>query len=321
MKPIHALIALVVIVGMLAVPVMATDGSHTYTGKDSEWDKSAPWRYATPIVDEIQMLTNTGGRVYFVSDTICNPVWAKRLMIIPFSESPPIELRLDVSGKAEQRLDIGNYSYVYETGPGSGQEPNTWKQESGDFTIREGSAVYIHLKGPGTSCGGNLGCPAYIKTKINSATYGAQECHEVLVTPAWTEHFGAWAYIGHFPWYVYVGAGHGDYNRVWINHPWPGHWDFQYVAPVEHPAVYETVCTGDYIDVTGILQNLVDTHHSTFVFDNAQNPGGIFDGEGNLLAELTDPAPGQVKTVSIDYTPRCSDPTKITAQEREILTL
>jgi hypothetical protein len=58
---------------------------------------------------------------------------------------------------------------------------------------------------------------------------------------------------------------------------------------------------GTFIDVTAEVQQAVDAGVTSIVFNNAKNPGGIFDTEGNLIVQITDPAYGIVKDVHIEY--------------------
>lgn len=66
-------------------------------------------------------------------------------------------------------------------------------------------------------------------------------CEEVLVSPAWTEHFGSYDAD-----HNYVGTGNGDYTRTGDGTDDP--YVFTFIPPVEHPivpAVTETVIVVD----------------------------------------------------------------------------
>jgi hypothetical protein len=74
------------------------------------------------------------------------------------------------------------------------------------------------------------------------------------------------------------------------------------ITVVDVPATHTTChLEGCFVNVKAKVQAAVDAGERTFKFDNAQNPGGLFDGENNLLAAINDPAPGQVKKFVITY--------------------
>ena len=89
------------------------------------------------------------------------------------------------------------------------------------------------------------------------------------------------------------------------------------------PDTYKKECVdaGLYTDVTSQVQKLADDDINSFVFNNGQNPGGIFSTTGTLLAEIADPAPGIVKTIEIVYNNGCSGNKIIDAAEYETINL
>lgn len=142
-------------------------------------------------------------------------------------------------------------------------------------------------------------------TKYKKGNTGSYNLHYRFIegtygTPAWDE-------------YVYVGDGNGDY--VW----WYGH--FHHVDTTT-----EQQCTtdGTVIDVTSNVQSVVDggATQFRFLFDNAQNPGGIFDATGStLLSEINDPAFGYEKDVTINYENGCGITKTIKTKEYKVIDL
>jgi hypothetical protein len=107
---------------------------------------------------------------------------------------------------------------------------------------------------------------------------------------------------------------HHDAQTHTVHHPAQTH----IITVIDVPAYTETV--GSYATVTTQVQQVIDSGARSFFFDNAQNPGGIF-GEGNvLLSQITDPAPGQVKKVHIEYTIN-GNPHVIDANEYDVITI
>jgi hypothetical protein len=88
---------------------------------------------------------------------------------------------------------------------------------------------------------------------------------------------------------------------------------------VHHDAVTET--QGDFVNVKAKVQAVVDNGVTSFKFDNAQNPGGIFSTDNELQAQIDDPAYGQVKTVKIKYTVDGGATKTINAQEYQTINL
>jgi hypothetical protein len=175
-----------------------------------------------------------------------------------------------------------------------------------------GDSVHVHFVG-------HAATPASTDTPTNtltitSATYGMvvtipevdpvyHTIHHPAVPaiPAWTEHFGDYAKHGNH--YDYVGYKNGDYTQSWQY----GHYGYTYVAPVHHPATPATpawdeqvlvtpgtpaTTTGSYIDVTGIVRGLVVNGELHIIADYSNL---------HYNALFTDPCPGHVKTLTVNY--------------------
>jgi hypothetical protein len=160
-----------------------------------------------------------------------------------------------------------------------------WKWESGHFVEK-------------VKCTNPAHEGWHVQTAACTEVYG----HYVTVvdTPAWDEvvvDTPAWSEI------------------VTDKEPW--------IEIIHHPAVThkEQMCN-EMIDVTSAVQSVVNGGNTMFLFDNAQNPGGIFGPDGTtLLYGLTDPAPGFVKSVSILYTDGCGSDRIIQASEYDLIDL
>jgi hypothetical protein len=127
-------------------------------------------------------------------------------------------------------------------------------------------------------------------------------------------------------YYTYEGNNHGDYDKVHHNAvpatPAVPAYDEVIIDSPAIPAVPEiSHIEGTFVSVKAQVQALADGGQLSFKFDNAQNPGGIFDTENNLLKQINDPAPGQVKTVKIKYTVYGGATQTINAQEYQTINL
>lgn len=130
-------------------------------------------------------------------------------------------------------------------------------------------------------------------------------------------HGFGWSYHCHEGYwdYDYVGTGNGDYVKNCGRHSC----SYEYVAPTQEQDC-ETV--GGSMDVTSNVASVVASGKMSFVFDNAQNPGGIFDTTATaLLSEINDPASGILKSVSIDYKDCSGIERHVTAEEHQQITL
>lgn len=129
----------------------------------------------------------------------------------------------------------------------------------------------------------------YGKIVLIQAAYDEQ----VLVAPAHVEHRHDAAIFGHTN---YVdGPKHGNWFAQL-------HQDERMVAAVYNTVHHNAVYAGAIVDVKAQVQAAVDAGHRALKFDNAQNPGGLFDANNNaLLAQIADPAFGIVKEIDIDY--------------------
>ena len=109
--------------------------------------------------------------------------------------------------------------------------------------------------------------------------------------------------------YVYVGVGNGDYAKFFGHYYYAGnnHGSYDKIAAVPAipaiPAIPEVShVEGTFADVTANVQSAINQGVMTIKFDNTQNPGGIFNMNNDLVSQIDDPAYGQVKTVTIQYT-------------------
>jgi len=328
MKPIHALLALTILACIFAVPAYAQNiapGNHYVPDVFVN-------KVADPPVDAIQNISQTTGLLTVHIETAgCLDMDARQIVIASYYDDTIIYAETGVDGWYDVRLPSGmKYSVDLAKGTGSSTEENTWKHETADVYIAPGSHEFVTFIGAGGACGGNIVCVP----RITRAQYGALVCEQVIDQPAWTEHFGSYSWDGHD--FDYVGVGHGDYNHVYIpgycdpghthhgncdpGHYHNGHWEYQYVAPVFHPTTYKEQCTGQYADVTTDVQSALLHGYMSIYFDNAANPGGLFNSFHHLVSQIVDPAPGHVKTITITFRP-CTGgkETTITASEYQMI--
>lgn len=165
--------------------------------------------------------------------------------------------------------------------------------------------------------------PAEPRIVITRAIYGAYVTvvdHEAVpAVPAVPGTPAAYVNVGHNNGnYDRVPAGHGQFVYQYVG---SHHGDYNYVPAVPGtpaipaiPAV--THVEGHFIDVTAEVQAAVDAGVTQFRFNNAMNPGGIFDVDGVLIQQIADPAYGIVKDVTIEYAGVTID-----TQEYQLITL
>jgi hypothetical protein len=161
------------------------------------------------------------------------------------------------------------------------------------------------------------------------------DAHDEIVidVPARTVHHPAVTHVVHHPavshvdakpaWdeYKYVGEGNGDFKKVCQDNDRRGHDDHD--EHNENECTYVSVATttecqsdGENIDITGNVQSVVNGGTTTFLFNNARVPGGIFDETTTqLLSPINDPAYGLVKDVVISYTNGCGITNTIQTKE------
>jgi hypothetical protein len=160
---------------------------------------------------------------------------------------------------------------------------------------------------------------------ILRATYGmtTEQCTQIPAVTHIVHHPAVAAY------YTVVQAQHGHGNQ---NYWFSTHGDDQYTyhpsvsawgeTVIDVPAHTDCVTLGNYIDVKANVQAALSTGHTSFLFNNAQNPGGIFDiTTTNLLSQITDPAPEQVKNVVITYNVDGGTSKTITSREYQVISI
>ena len=313
MKPLHALIALMMLACCLAVPVLA---QNSYSGIDV-WQENAALmkeKYVMPAPDQNEIDSMTNGALFIsVSTRGCIDERARQIRIAPYDADPVIEAELGVNGLYDTRLPAGKYQVVLPIGQGSDvNQPNTWKQETTEVTIIPGQRVDVNFIGAGQACGAGEEPAATCKIVITRAQYGDIDCHTEEVCEDVSNEVTQWLYFSHGTWHVrcnnpaHSGTHHLQFT---CNHG-------------THEACHdEEVCTGSNVDVTANVKEAVNKGYSSFVFRNDRSPGGIFNtGSTILLSTIADPAPGQVKTVTITYS-KCGVAKTITAAEYTTITL
>ncbi len=265
------------------------------------------YQYSCDLRGSIRAHTNTLSPEVLVSNDLSPDVTTK-LPVLPDGS-------FEFTG-----LAYGNYTLTLLGDAGNGGQTETAKVVCG----APGGVVYPQRELMGHAVAGS-DAPVVCQREIVSAEYGAfeQECHEELVSEAWVEHFGKYVKYesGCWVWYENVGQGNGDYIRHSCGQfcSW-----YEHVAPENHPAEYETVCeqVGGSTPVTQNIREALAKGYTSFLFDNAHNPGGIFDvTTTDLLSTITDPAPGIVKHVSITYKDCSGNEQTIEAEEYEVINL
>lgn len=232
---------------------------------------------------------------------------------------------IDANGQFDDEFSVGNYSVYLPDGNGGQPEPVQY------LTVNPQKVSYAvflgHAISPSEECK-----PVYT---IKEAMYGFGATHGIIIhhgnydrkfvptVPAvpgycsdrrynnerdcerahkhWTDEVPA--IPGHYE-YTYVGDGNGDYVRNCWGY-------YQYVAPTD-----QTVIDGVVIDVTENVQQAVNSGATELMFfNNARNPGGIFNAADELVSQINDPAPGFVKNVVITYENGCGLTRTISTEE------
>lgn len=223
--------------------------------------------------------------------------------------------------------DIARGNYTLTIPDGNGGQP-----ESIRFSCINHGRIYLD-EILGHAISGDV--PAVCQREIVHATYG--ECLVITDAPAHTEYRvrGHWdndcRLVCTGPWWDR--HCHQECEREWDHSSmWSAWSDEQYSYWDEIPsndkqnrevaAVTHTDCETGFADVTSNVRDVVNAGHLSFLFRNDKNPGGIFDVTSTtLLSEITDPAPGIVKTVSIDYKDCAGTEQHVSADEYEVITL
>lgn len=331
MKPIRALIALLIVSCLFAVPALAVNvepGSH-YTNLPAD---TGVVKYADPPLSEIEQISGTTGSIAIGVETGgCLAEWFQSVTVAAYNGSYVQHVDIGPEGKADIRVPANTYAVCYATDHGSGYDPSTWRMTCQDVPVSAGQSAQVTFIGPGSTCTANAP-EASCQIKVELAQYGAitcnEECHDEIDVPAHDEYRvrGYWEVIW-TPWGPFRQWHHVSFWGPWSDEQY-SHWNeipfgdkqVQHVSATYHE-VCEEVCSGSYADVTSEVQEVVNTGHKSFLFDNSKNPGGIFDVSGEtLLAAIADPAPGQVKSAMIQYS-RCNVQNTVTAQEYEVITL
>lgn len=217
--------------------------------------------------------------------------------------------------------DLAPGLYTIVLPDGNGGQP-----EFATATVRAGQIAFPEkeLLGHAITVGG----AKVIPTVIN-ATYGMIETRERIVTDAeaYDEYIPAVTHQDYEAGHVHAKEvmGHAHHDFLYMGHKmqivgnqaapafivdnyfWSHRAALVTIIDVpaqtiHHDAVthIETYQVGSFVDVTAEVQKALNNGITTIVFDNAKNPGGLFDAKGNLVAQIDDPAPGIVKSVVIN---------------------
>ena len=343
-------ITAIFMIAMLAVPVMATDKYY-----------ESKYRDTNPVLELQNNVQLYQGYVIFrphASGSLMDPLVFISNDATPDLKPFDTSFNMDGSG-AETSLNQSQYLMVKINGDGQ-SDPiplafgnYTWhvrfgngnQPESGKFSITDRSTIYVSYLG---SARPSIG---FVEPTINilRAQYGmiTQNCQQVFVPavthivhhpaiPAQQAYYTV-AYVGNHNGgncEEYNGNGQYDFKVGNQKYRFDSHGDDLYTSAtqgtpawdetvIDVPAHTDTVCNnvGSVIDVTQNVKDVVHTGHVSFVFDNAKNPGGIFDqADSQLMSQIADPAPGQVKNVVITYTIDGISHTR-NAQEYQVITL
>lgn len=197
------------------------------------------------------------------------------------------------------------------------------------------------------------GAPAVTHVAISGWTTQVPVGAPIVNTRVVTDHHGGYTYDHGV--YTFVGNNNGDYqpiatpahdhhgcpngdydlyNGYYVYNHNHGNYDLHdgYVAPTHHTEWKYSYVVIDVPEVPAGCQDVkqqvssvVAAGYSSFqmIFDNAQNPGGIFAADGHTrLAEIQDPAVGEIKTATIKYNTGCGSPDKVVSgSERQIISL
>jgi hypothetical protein len=182
----------------------------------------------------------------------------------------------------------GSYTAYLQNGNGN-------QCERRDFIVGGASssqATQVVFLGAAVSQLGEVDAGADVYTIIE-ATYGKTECSRVIDVAAIPKH----TEYRYYSWHGW----HKHYTE-WSDTRRSCHDNEEQRTVVEVPATYKTVCSGETIDVTQNVKDVVNGGTTSFLFDNAHNPGGIWDiSTTTLLSPIKDPAYPIVKNVMIKY--------------------
>ena len=275
------------------------------------------WHSQGLFIGQLRDCINTQNPYLYVTND-ADPDANKAVLAVPINDA----------GKWEQPLVPGNYTVTLPNGNGGATEvahvfiqAQHWGYE------------YPHLMGHAVSADTSI-LPKEIP-QIVRATYGIivlvfpevdQTQYKYIVTPA---SQGTAAYCSDARYSTKDACQ--DHGKTW-HAATPGTLEVDSGWVVTVPAGKTTIATrsviitpaiysGANIDVTSNVQTVANEGYTTFLFDNAHNPGGIFTPDySKLLSTITDPSYGNVKDVKITYTLGGTTKT-ITTKEYQVINL
>lgn len=265
------------------------------------------------------------------------------------------EYKFNSDGLFDDYFAEGNYTITLPQGTGSAAGVYTedigWignlHPEVAHINVKAGQTTYFTFIGNSVPTPDSACAPKY--TIIEASYCGDTESHAVhhAAVPAIPEYYtvstasshqecsGSW--MGHcYDWdTVYdgdcdkvYGGGYYDFKIGGQKYRFVNHGKYQSTFHAAVPGVEawdETVIDhqGGCAYPKSELQSVVDRGVTSFLFDNRPTEGGIFGADDStLLEEISDPAPGIQKHVSITYNAGCGTSDKtIEAMEYEVINL
>ena len=219
---------------------------------------------------------------------------------------------INPDGRFEITLIPGSFTLMLKDGNGGQPEHSHAKIVAGGISYPE-----VDLLGHAISSSA-VEKPVCLR-EILKASY----CGETI--PAVTHIVNHAAVPEHFD---NVGMGEGDYVKVFGCYVYVGHNHGKYDKIAAVPAWEETITDTPAVtggcadDVTQKVKDVLSQGYTSFLFNNAENPGGIFDiTTTTLLSEIPDPAYGIVKSVSITYNDCSGNEQHVSAEEYQVITL